>query len=107
VITSDASSLQDRAIAFAFTASPYIITAFAGPKAAEGFYYEISWRWAFGVFAILLPFVAMPLFTVLTHYERKAKKLGLIQPRNTGRTILQSIWFYVVEFDRIYDSKHT
>jgi MFS family permease len=104
VVTSDVSSLRHRAIAFAFTASPYIITAFAGPKAAEGFYEKISWRWAFGVFAIILPFVAMPLFGVLTHYERKGRKLGLIRSRDSGRTVMQSIWFYAIEFDGMYKS---
>jgi MFS family permease len=48
VITADSSSLKHRGLAFAFTSSPYIITAFAGPKAAEGFYNNINWRWGFG-----------------------------------------------------------
>jgi len=48
VITADSSSLMHRALAFVFTSSPYIITAFAGPKAAEEFYEKVSWRWGFG-----------------------------------------------------------
>lgn len=35
IITTDTSSLRDRGLAYAFTSSPYLITAFAGPKAAE------------------------------------------------------------------------
>lgn len=31
VITADSSSLKHRSLAFAFTSSPYMITAFAGP----------------------------------------------------------------------------
>ena len=86
-------------MAFAFTASPYIITAFAGPKAAEGFYEKISWRWAFGTFSILIPVVAVPLFTILTVNTHKAKKAGLLDREKSGRTLVQSIAHYIVELD--------
>ena len=102
VMTTDSSSLRDRALAFAFTSSPYIITALAGPKAAEGFYEHISWRWAFGCFAIILPFVATPLFVLLLRNERRATKNGLLVRRNSGRTLVQSLWFYMIEFDGKY-----
>lgn len=99
VITADASKLKNRGLAYAFTSSPYIITAFAGSKAADEFYYNVSWRWGFGCFAIILPFVAAPLFFVLKYNLNKAAKKGLSAKRNSGRTTLQSIWYYVVEFD--------
>ncbi|KIV89022.1 hypothetical protein, variant [Exophiala mesophila] len=99
VITSDASKLKNRGLAFAFTSSPYIITAFAGPKASEGFYDNISWRWGFGAFSIILPFVAAPLFIVLKLNLRKAEKQGVLLRRKTDRTIVQSIWHYTKEFD--------
>ncbi|KAF3924413.1 hypothetical protein AA313_de0206836 [Arthrobotrys entomopaga] len=101
VITADTSSLKDRGLAFAFTSSPYIITALAGPAAAEGFYEDISWRWAFGCFAIILPFVAIPMFVTLLVNETRAKKRGLLIREPSGRTILQSIWHYTIEFDAI------
>ena len=37
VITIDTSTLRDRGLAYAFTSSPYIITAYAGPAAAAHF----------------------------------------------------------------------
>jgi MFS family permease len=90
VITADTSSLRDRGLAYAFTSSPYIITALAGPAAAEGFYEKISWRWAFGCFAIILPFVAAPLFGILLFNQQKAKKKGLLIKEQSGRTVIQS-----------------
>ncbi|KAH8918509.1 MFS transporter [Atractiella rhizophila] len=99
VITADTSRLKDRALAFAFTSSPYIITALAGPKAAEGFYEKISWRWAFGTFAIILPVVALPLVVVMRFQERKATKAGLIVQERSERTWTQSVWHYLIEFD--------
>lgn len=81
-----------------------MITAFAGPKAAEGFYQDVSWRWGFGSFAIILPAVAAPLFLVLKLNLRKAEKQGLISRESSGRTLLQKIWHGLVEFDGEFKS---
>ncbi|CBF83286.1 hypothetical protein AN3160.2 [Aspergillus nidulans FGSC A4] len=85
VVTADASSLRNRAFAYAFTSSPYIITAFAGPKVAKDFYYQVSWRWGFGAWAIATPIIALPLYGMLK--------------RPSGRTVLESIRHWSVEFD--------
>lgn len=100
VITADISKLKNRGLAYAFTSSPYIITAFAGPKAAEGFYEDISWRWAFGAFSIIFPVVASPLYFILKSNLNKAKKTGMMVKQPSGRNIFQSIWHYTKEFDR-------
>ncbi|RMZ75032.1 hypothetical protein DV737_g5487, partial [Chaetothyriales sp. CBS 132003] len=84
VITADASKLKNRALAYAFTSSPYIITAFAGPKASDDYYYHISWQWGFGTFAIILPFVAMPLFVIFKINLHKAGKRGILPDRTSG-----------------------
>lgn len=84
VITMDTSSLRDRGLAYALTSSPIMITAFAGPKAAEGFYAD-NWRWGYGTFAIVLPVVTIPLYSVLLYNKRKAVASGMLQkkPRST------------------------
>ena len=102
VITADASKLKNRGLAYAFTSSPYIITAFAGAKAAEGFYYNISWRWGFGCFAIVFPVVASPLYFVLKYNLRKAKKEGVLSEEKSNKTFLQNVWHYIIEFDSKY-----
>jgi MFS family permease len=107
VITADSSSLRNRGLAFAFTSSPYIITAFAGPKAAEGFYENVSWRWGFGTFAIIVPFVAAPLFILLKLNLRKAKREGVLVREQSHRTLLESIVFHFREFDGTYSFKST
>ncbi|KAI7884201.1 MFS general substrate transporter [Lichtheimia hyalospora FSU 10163] len=99
VITADSSKLKNRGLAYAFTSSPYIITAFAGAKAAEGFYYDISWRWGFGTFAIVFPVVAAPLYFILKFNLRKAEKQGVLNKESSDRTILQHIWHVIIEFD--------
>ncbi|KAF1997707.1 MFS general substrate transporter [Amniculicola lignicola CBS 123094] len=99
VITADVSKLKNRGLAYAFTSSPYIITAFAGPKASDDFYYHISWRWGFGCFAIIFPVVAAPLYFVLKVNLSKAKQQGILSAEKSDRTLLQSIWYYMVQFD--------
>jgi MFS family permease len=99
VITADASTLKNRGLAYAFTSSPYMITAFAGAKASEGFYDDISWRWGFGCFAIIFPVVAAPLFFILKFNLKKAKKQGILVEEKNNRGIFASIWHYAVEFD--------
>lgn len=99
VITSDISKLKNRGLAFAFTSSPYMISAFAGPKAAEDFYEKINWRWGFGAFAIILPFVAAPMFFVIQANLKKATQAGVLIREKSGRSLGQSIWYYTVQFD--------
>ncbi|CRG82680.1 Siderophore iron transporter mirB [Talaromyces islandicus] len=101
VITADASKLKNRALAYAFTSSPYIITAFAGPKAADLFYYEVNWRWAFGCWAIIFPIVAAPLYIVLKFNLRKVRSTGMTRFEKMDRTVLQATWHYICEFDVI------
>ncbi|RMD41086.1 hypothetical protein DV735_g4059, partial [Chaetothyriales sp. CBS 134920] len=101
VITADASKLRNRALAYAFTSSPYIITAFAGPKASDEFYNNLNWRWGFGTFAIILPFVATPLFVIFKINLHKAGKRGILPPRTSNRTLAQGIVHYADEFDAL------
>lgn len=102
VITADSSRLQNRALAYAFTSSPYIITAFAGPNVGDRFYSEVSWRWGFGCWAIIFPIVAAPLYFTLKFNLRKAEREGHRVKENANRTIWQSICHWVMEFDCEY-----
>ncbi|CZT03537.1 probable siderophore iron transporter mirB [Rhynchosporium agropyri] len=101
VITADITKLKNRGLAYAFTSSPYMITAFAGAKVSDEFYNKINWRWGFGAFAIILPFVAAPLFFILKLHLKKAEARGLVARESSGRTLGQNIWFYVQEFDAL------
>jgi MFS family permease len=99
VITLDTSTLRDRGLAYAFTSSPYIISAFAGPKAAEGFN-DYNWRWGYGCFAIILPFVCIPLYGTLLYNKKKAIASGaLIQPVSDKKSVKAWLWDFIIEFD--------
>jgi MFS family permease len=100
VLAADVTSLRNRGIAFAFTSSPYMITAFAGSKAAEAFLLNVkNWRWGFGSFAIIVPVITAPLFVLLKLQLRKAEKQGLIAEQVMKSWTFDRIWKNIVAFD--------
>ncbi|KAJ5102915.1 siderophore iron transporter mirB [Penicillium argentinense] len=103
VVTADTSTMRNRGLAFAFTSSPYIITAFGGPKAAETIYAD-NWRWGFGAWAIVLPVVGAPMITMMVLGKRKAEKNGLAPRQDSGRTWYASVLHYFIEFDDQWNS---
>ena len=100
VFVADTSSLKNRAMMFAFTTSPYIVTAWIGGPASTSFLGGAGWRWAYGTFAIIVPVVSAPLMILLMINLEKAKKAGLLPARENNRTLLESAKYYATEFDR-------
>ena len=100
VFVADTSSLKNRAMMFAFTTSPYIVTAWIGGPASTSFLGGAGWRWAYGTFAIIVPVVSAPLMILFMINLNKAKKAGLLPARGSNRTLLQSLKYYAIEFDR-------
>jgi MFS family permease len=90
---------------FAVTSCQYIVTVWCTGPLANSFYDPVTlegpgWRWAFGAWSIITPAIHAPLFALFVWNFRKAKKSGLMPVRpDSGRTTLQSIWYYVVQFD--------
>ncbi|KAI7231126.1 MFS general substrate transporter [Hortaea werneckii] len=74
VLAADITSLRNRGLAFAFTSSPALISAFAGSKAAAEFLLHSTWRWGYGIWAISLPAFAFPVIALLTWNTRRAEK---------------------------------
>ncbi|KAK2608505.1 hypothetical protein QQS21_002967 [Conoideocrella luteorostrata] len=105
VFIADTSELKNRAFAFAFINSPFIITAWTSGPAAEAFLANgglQGWRWAFGTFCIVVPVVTAPIFALFLWNNRKAKRMGVLAPKEpSGRNAFQSIKHYCVEFDVI------
>lgn len=99
VFMADTSSLKNRALVFAFTTTPYIVTTFIGPRAASSFERTSGWRWAFGSFSIITPFIAAPIVAVLYANQRKAYKSGLLKKERSERTLFKSVNYYFWEFD--------
>ncbi|EKG20987.1 Fungal trichothecene efflux pump [Macrophomina phaseolina MS6] len=102
VFLADMTSLRNRMIFYGINSTPFIANVFAGPAIAQLFYERSSWQWAFGSFAIILPFIAAPVAGMFMYNNSVAKKKGLLPPRlASGRTAGQSIYYYCREFDLI------
>jgi MFS family permease len=114
VFVADTSRLKNRGLMFAFLASPFIVTSWiAGPlataylrmgkeiKEGKNISAAIGWRWAYGTFAVITPVVALPLFALFQWNYKKAIKAGLMPANKTGRTLAQSLRYYMIQFDAI------
>ncbi|EHK45528.1 hypothetical protein TRIATDRAFT_128042 [Trichoderma atroviride IMI 206040] len=101
VFVADTSSLRHRGLMQAFVSSPNLITCWLSGPISTAFLNGAGWRWAFGMFTILVPAVTLPLSGLFMWQFSKAKKLGLIASRQSGRTPWQSIAYYCREFDAV------
>lgn len=99
VFMADTSSLKNRALVFAYSTTPYIVTTFIGPRAAQSFLETSGFRWGYGVYTIITPVIALPILYLLWRNQRKAVSLGLYVKEKSGRTVAQSISYYFWEFD--------
>ncbi|ODA78026.1 hypothetical protein RJ55_06629 [Drechmeria coniospora] len=100
VILADMTSLRNRMIMWGIYMSPRIAASFGGPRIAQLFFEQSSFRWAFGAFVIILVAFSIPVAAVLVFYERKAKKLHIIEQRES-RTAWEATKYYFIEFDVI------
>ncbi|GMG40353.1 unnamed protein product [Ambrosiozyma monospora] len=101
VFIADTSGLRNRAFAFAYSTSVFIITAFTGSLCATAYLKGPGWRWAYYSFFIIQPFIFFPLAIAFKIFERKAYKQGILKKTKSGRTKIQSIVYYIKEFDII------
>lgn len=100
VFIADTTALKNRALMLAFASTPYIFTTWAGGPAANAFLAGPGWRWGFGTFTIITPIVCLSLCVVFWFNKHKAEQQGVLKPRAaSGRTLAQSIWFYIIEVD--------
>ncbi|KFA55687.1 hypothetical protein S40293_05283 [Stachybotrys chartarum IBT 40293] len=79
-----------------------MFVSFLGPLIAEAFYENINFRWAYGSLAIVLVGVCLPPLVIMLWEQRKAYRNGTLERKpKSGRNILQSFKYYVIEFDAV------
>lgn len=103
VFVADTSSLRNRGLMQALVSSPNLITCWLAGPISSRFLKGPGWRWAFGMFTILVPSITLPLFNLLWSNYRKAKRLGLVPKSDSesNRTALQSFLYYCRQFDAV------
>ncbi|KAJ3548443.1 hypothetical protein NM688_g5297 [Phlebia brevispora] len=111
VIIADITTLKWRGLVSGLMSAPFIINAFVGANISTQVLEHSTWRWGYGMFAILVPVSLAPLIITLFWAEWKAKRLGLVKKalqRSTAafsiaspKSWLQHIWFFIDQLDLI------
>ncbi|KAJ4365004.1 hypothetical protein N0V83_008620 [Neocucurbitaria cava] len=100
IFIADTSLMQNRLIWFAWQNTPYIVNTFAGPLLGQRILIDSTWRWGYGIFAIITPIIGISFWAIFWLMGRRAQQVGGVNTKvKSGRTLLQSIRYWVVEFD--------
>ena len=81
VFIADSSNLLNRALFASLPDLPFLATVWIGPMVASKVLSVTTWRWGYGMWAIILPAAFLPLALTLLLNQRKARKLNLLKPR--------------------------
>ncbi|KAH9846877.1 drug:h+ antiporter [Lenzites betulinus] len=105
IIIADITTLKWRGLVSSLTSAPFIVNAFIGSDVSTSMLEHSTWRWGYGMFAILVPASLSPLIITLFWAERKAKKLQLVNAPETRLEpvirvpILRRVWLYAEQLD--------
>lgn len=75
IFIADTSDLLNRALFSSLPDVPFLVTVWAGPPLATNLLSNTTWRWGYGIWAIVLPISFLPLALSLFLNTRKAAKL--------------------------------
>ncbi|KAK2746075.1 hypothetical protein FQN57_003415 [Myotisia sp. PD_48] len=97
VFIADSSNLLNRALFASLPDLPFLVTVWVGPMIASNILQKSTWRWGYGMWAIILPAAFLPLALSLYINQRKAKALYLLKPKpwkGKGlKSVLRKAWF--------------
>ncbi|KAI0458374.1 siderochrome-iron transporter MirC [Xylaria acuta] len=95
IFIADTSDLLNRALFSSLPDLPFLVTVWVGPVIGGAFIATSTWRWAYGIWAIILPAVFLPLALTLFLNGRRAKRLAP-PPEKRGfaaKTAIANIWY--------------
>ncbi|KAH7363486.1 siderophore iron transporter mirB [Plectosphaerella cucumerina] len=100
VFVSDTTTLRNRSLMLALATTPYIFTTWSAGPIANKILRGPGWRWGFGMWAIITPFVVMPLVLLFLWNQRKAEKQGLLKNQSSMRNITpRKVLQYAIDVD--------
>lgn len=97
IFIADTSDLLNRALFSSLPDLPFLVTVWVGAPIAQNLLSYTTWRWGYGLWAIVLPVAFLPLALALFMNYRKAKRLGLL-PRSQWAGVsvgqgLSQVWY--------------
>nr|OQO17225.1 hypothetical protein B0A51_14412 [Rachicladosporium sp. CCFEE 5018] len=100
IFIADTSDLVNRALCSTLPAMPFLINVWIGAPLAETLLRRASWRWGYGIWAVILPIAYLPLALALFINQRKAAAKGILPPSPLqGRGYWQAIKHLWSELD--------
>ncbi|KIW02141.1 uncharacterized protein PV09_06627 [Verruconis gallopava] len=97
IFVADTTDLLNRALFSTLFDVPFLWTVWAGPEAAQRILETTTWRWGYGMWAIILPVVFTPLAVILFLNQRRAKRQGLAVPSplhgKSALEIIKNFWY--------------
>lgn len=97
IFIADTSDLLNRALCSTIPDIPFLVNVWVGPPLAQNLLKTASWRWGYGIWAIVLPVAFSPLALALFLNQRKAAKRGLLPPSayagQSVWSVAKSLWF--------------
>lgn len=97
IFVADTTDLLNRALFSTLFDVPFLWTVWAGPEVGQSILDNSTWRWGYGIWAIILPIVFVPLMLVLLFNQRRAKKNGIDIPSPLrGHSVLEvakNLWY--------------
>ncbi|KAF2679633.1 MFS general substrate transporter [Lentithecium fluviatile CBS 122367] len=97
IFVADTTDLLNRAFYSTLFDVPFLWTVWAAPEIDEKILKDTTWRWGYGIWAIILPICFIPLAVSLRMNQKKAKRLGYAFPSpfrgHTLFQVLKSLWF--------------
>ncbi|KAH7310262.1 siderophore iron transporter mirA [Rhexocercosporidium sp. MPI-PUGE-AT-0058] len=107
IFIADITSFINRGILFtlpeSFSAIP---TLYPGSYLGEHMLLNSSWRWGYGIWAVILPFCALPTIALMIWTDRRATKMGIVKEKisllhdapsgaSWGKKAYQVLWIEV------------
>ncbi|MCJ1359376.1 MAG: hypothetical protein MMC33_009378, partial [Icmadophila ericetorum] len=97
IFIADTTDLPNRALFSVLPDIPFLANVWVGAPLAQNLLSRTTWRWGYGIWAIVLPVAFTPLFLALLLNFRKAKRRGLLAPSPwAGISFFQglkNLWF--------------
>ena len=87
IFIADTSDLLNRALIVTLPDVPFLVNVWVGPALADAILSNLTWRWGYAIWALVLPVAFLPLAITLWINQRKAAKRGLLPPSSfEGKT---------------------
>lgn len=101
IFIADTTSLKSRGLMVAYYSSANFITVWLASPLSQGFLDGPGWKWCYGTFAFIIPFICFPLLGLFIYYQLQARKKGIAPKAAKHGNFWKTLTFYCYQFDII------